>query len=221
MRALILTPLLTIVISCNGLYSNINYIDVSSSVKDIQFYELVEESIEDGTGVEIILAVPKEASITRSWGGNPFETNNVAVFNYIKNKSGYLVMIDRLKSKNTANTTNKEYIDLIYNGFIIKYDGDLNQMKRIFPNTIFKNLEIVDFKANLIINKKYFSKKIAFYIDARNEGTELENIPLTEFTFITHHNETKYTISIVRYGNYSISDMVGIANTIGGSIRFK
>ena len=221
MRTTFLIPLLTIVMSCNGLDSNINYIDVSSSVKDIQFYELVEESNGDGTGVEIILAVPKEASITRSFGGNSFETNNVAVFNYIKNKSGYAVIIDKLKTKNTANTTNKEYIDILYNEFITKYDGDLNQLKRIFPKTLFKNLEIVDFKANLIINKKYFSKKIAFYIDARNEGTELENIPLTEFTFITHHNETKYTISIVRYGNYSISDMVGIANTIGGSIRFK
>tara|TARA_B110000971_G_scaffold219842_1_gene261920 strand:+ start:1079 stop:1744 length:666 start_codon:yes stop_codon:yes gene_type:complete len=221
MKILFLIPLLTIVISCNGIDSNINYIDVSSSLKDIQFYELVEESITDDTGVEIILAVPKQASVTRSWGGNSFETNNIAVFNYIKNKSGYAIIVDKLKSKNTANTTNKEYIDIASNEFIINYNGDLNQLKKIFPKTIFKEIEIVDYKGNLIINKKHFAKRIAFYVDARNEGTELENIPLTDFTFITHHNETKYTISIVRYGNYSISDMVGIANTIGGSIRFK
>ena len=115
----------------------------------------------------------------------------------------------------------KRYIDIINNQFKTQYNGDIKKFENILPKNIFKNLNLIAFEGNIVINNKYFAKRLAEYVDARNNGTELQDVPLIEFHYITHHNKRKYTISIIRYGYNSYSDMVGLASTIGGSVKFR
>ena len=210
MKKLLLILLLVPMLSFGQDYEN-----KTSSTQDIDYYNLTQQTIRDDNGTKIIIFVPK------GFYQSNLGSNQLANFNYIKNKDGYFVSIDKLESRNTIKTSDKEYIDIMNKYIQNEYDGDLKKMKDMLPKAIFRDIEIIGFEGNLIINKKYFAKRSAYYIDARNDGTELENVPLIEFQYITHHNKRKYTISIVRYGNNSISDMVGFANTIGGSIEFK
>ena len=214
MKKLLLVLLFVPLVCCESFVSKQNYIDRTSSSEDIEYYRLTEQTVLDDNGTKITISVPQDFY---EYG---LVENQLAAFNYIENKNGYYIAIDKLESRNTIKTTNKEYIDISNTYIQNEYDGDLNKMKNMFPKAIFRDIEIIDYEGNLIINKKYFAKRRAYYIDARNDGTELENVPLIEFQYITHHNKRKYTISIVRYGNNSISDMTAFANTIGGSIKF-
>ena len=209
---LLLTVPMISFVSCD---SSQNYINRTSSSKDIEYYRLTEQTVLDDNGTIITISVPQY------FNEQGPQENQLAAFNYIENKNGYYISIDKLESRNTIKTTNKEYIDIMNTHIQEEYGGDLNKMKHMFPKAVFKDIELFDFEGNLIINNKYFAKRKAYYIDARNDGSDLEDVPLIEFQYITHHNKRKYTISIVRYGNNSISDMIGLANTIGGSIKFK
>lgn len=199
-------------LSCST--QNQNYVDRTSSSDDIEYYKLAEQNVSDDNGTKIIISVPQ------GFYKSGLSENQIAAYNYVKNQEGYYISVDKLESTNTIKTGDKEYIDIMNTYVQKEYGGDLIKMKSMFPKAVFRDLDIVRYEGNLIINKKYFAKRTAYYIDARNDGTELENIPLIEFQYITHHNKRKYTVSIVRYGNNSISDMVAYASTIGGSIKF-
>jgi len=73
----------------------------------------------------------------------------------------------------------------------------------------------------LIINDKYFLKRVSYFQDKRLEGTILEDVTCTNFHFVTLHNNRKYTFNINYYGNdKGVSELVGLFNTIAGSISF-
>ena len=85
-----------------------------------------------------------------------------------------------------------------------------------------QNARVVDFVGNLKINNKYFLKRIAYFEDKTLDGTIFEGVNCTNFHFVTLHNNRKYTFNINYYGDdKSVSELVGLFNTIGGSISFN
>jgi type IV secretory pathway protease TraF len=84
-----------------------------------------------------------------------------------------------------------------------------------------KNVRVVQFDSNLTIHGKYFGKRILYYEDGRFSGTDLEGVTILNFQFITLQNKTKYTFDINYFGDdKSLSQLVGLFDTIGGSIKF-
>ena len=176
---------------------------------------MTEHTANDDNGTKISIYVPQ------GFYESVLGPNQLASFNYIKNGEGYYISIDKLESRNTIKVDSKRYIDIINNQFKTQYNGDIKKFENILPKSFFKNLNLIAFEGNIVINNKYFAKRLAEYVDARNNGTELQDVPLIEFHYITHHNKRNYTISIIRYGYNSYSDMVGLASTIGGSVKFR
>ena len=212
MKKLIILTFVLFFESCN---SQSNYVDRTSSRQDIEYYKLTEHTANDDNGTKISIYVPQ------GFYESVLGPNQLASFNYIKNGEGYYISIDKLESKNTIKVDSKRYIDIINNQFKTQYNGDIKKFENILPKSVFKSLNLIAFEGNIVINNKYFAKRLAEYVDARNNGTELQDVPLIEFHYITHHNKRKYTISIIRYGYNSYSDMVGLASTIGGSVKFR
>ena len=197
---------------CNNSH---NYKNVTSSVSDIDFYELVEIENYDET-TKILLSIPSFL--------NKVSTSNkktVFSYNFFENKTGYIVSLDKLESRNTQKLNDKEYIDNVNNSFQNDMNGDLSEIERILPPSV-ENVTVVQFEGNLLINDKYFLKRVSYYLNKNLEGTFLEGVNCTEFHFVTIHNKKKYSLNIRYFGDdKTISDLVGLFNTIGGSIKFK
>jgi len=202
---------LLILTSCNNSRS---YDNVTSSDNNIDFYELVEVEHYDET-VKIKLSIPSYLE-----KNNSTEENFVFKYNFFEDKSGYMISLETLESKNTQKLSDKEYFDLGDEWFE-SLNRDLSEIERVLP-PIMDNVKVVQLRTNLIINDKYFSKRVSYYNDKRLIGTFLEGVTCTEFHYVTLHNKKKYTLNIVYYGDdKDVSKLIGLFGTIGGSIKFK
>jgi hypothetical protein len=210
MKGFIKTLLLILIFtSCNT--SSEKYIDVSSSENDIEFYDLVKVEFQDGT-TKGYISIPnfliKE---------NPAVENSIFCYYGFDNNTAYTISIDRLKTRNTVKLTDKQYLDITNN----ETKGDLSEIERILSPTM-KNVRVVQFDGNLIINGKYFLKRVSYFQDKNMEETVLQEANCTNFHFVTLHNKTKYSFNINYYGDdKSIAELSALFNTIGGSITFN
>ena len=172
MKKLIILTFVLFFESCN---SQSNYVDRTSSRQDIEYYKLTEHTANDDNGTKISIYVPQ------GFYESVLGPNQLASFNYIKNGEGYYISIDKLESRNTIKVDSKRYIDIINNQFKTQYNGDIKKFENILPKSVFKNLNLIAFEGNIVINNKYFAKRLAEYVDARNNGTELQDVPLIDF----------------------------------------
>tara|TARA_B100000780_G_C21008819_1_gene403890 strand:- start:249 stop:893 length:645 start_codon:yes stop_codon:yes gene_type:complete len=214
MKVLIKILLLVLIFtSCNT--SNEKYKDVSSSEKDIEFYDLVKVRFQDDT-TKGHISIPKFLV-----KGKSANENNIFYYFFLENKSAYLFSIDRLKTRNTEKLTDKQYLDITNDGFENEMKGDLSEIERIL-SPIMKNVKVAQFDGDLIINNKYFLKRISYFQDKNLEGTYLQEVNCTNFHFVTLHNKTKYSFNINYCGDdKSIAELSALFNTIGGSISFN
>ena len=191
-----------------------DYKNVTSNTQDINFYELVEVVNYDDL-TKINLSIPKFLNQV-----TPPNEKTIFQYTYFEDKSGYMVSMDKLSSRNTQKLSDKEYIDLTNKGFKNDLGGDLSAIEKILPPTM-KNVKVVQFEGNLIINDKYFLKRVSYYNDQSLVGTILEDVNCTEFHFVTLHNKKKYSLNIVYWGNdKDVSSLIGLFNTVGGSVKF-
>jgi hypothetical protein len=211
---LILICLLLSIVGCR----QENYKDISSSENDISYYNLVEKKVIDDNGSIIKFYIPNE------WNridNNLLEDGVLTQYELIEN-TGYTFSINKLESRNTVKLNDKKYLEIMTNAIETEYSGDLDKIGRLLPSSIYKDIQVVQFDGNLIINGNYFGRRICFFKDGRLKNTYLENTNVTEFHFITLQNKRKYTITIAYYGDdKSLSNLVGIMNTIGGSVKFN
>lgn len=199
--------------SCNNPKSD--YKNVTSNTQDINFYELVEVVNYDDL-TKINLSIPKFLNQV-----TPPNEKTIFQYTYFEDKSGYMVSMDKLSSRNTQKLSDKEYIDLTNKGFKNDLGGDLSAIEKILPPTM-KNVKVVQFEGNLIINDKYFLKRVSYYNDQSLVGTILEDVNCTEFHFVTLHNKKKYSLNIVYWGDdKDVSSLIGLFNTVGGSVKFE
>ena len=211
----LLSLLITITIfSC----SSENYKDVSSSDSDIQYYNLVEKEVYDDNGSVISFSIPNE---WRKIDDNLLPENVLAQHELIEN-TGYSFSVEKLESRNTVKLDDKRYLDITSKAFQNQLSGDLDKIGDLLPASVYKDVQVIQFDGNLIINGNYFGKRVSYYKDGRLDGTILEDVNVTETHFITLQNKRKYTFNICYYGDDSdISKLVGLMNTIGGSVKFK
>jgi hypothetical protein len=204
--------IIVVLIGCNN--SSL-YKDVTSSNEDIKFYNLTKVEIFDET-TTITLNIPKFLSLVPS-------PDDKTIFQYtsFEENTGYMVSMDKLVSRNTQKLTNKEYVDITNKWFISELNSDLSEIEKILPPKM-KNVKVVQFEGNLIINDKYFLKRVSYYNDQSLFGTILEDVNCTEFHFVTLHDKKKYSLNIIYWGDdKSVSDLIGLFNTIGGSVKFN
>ena len=203
-----------IIVSC----SSDNYKDVSSSESDKQYYNLVEKQVYDDNGSTINFLIPNEWTKVDN---SLLPENTLAQYALIDN-TGYSFSVEKLESRNTIKLNDKRYLEISTKYFETELSSDLKKLGNILPTSIYKDIQVIQFDGNLIINGNYFGKRVSFYKDGRLDGTFLENVNVTESHFITLQNKRKYTFNICYYGDDSdISKLVGLMNTIGGSIKFK
>jgi len=198
--------------------SSDNYKDVSSNDSDIQYYNLVEKEVYDDNGSVINFSIPNE---WRKMDDNLLPENVLAQYELIEN-TGYSFSVEKLESRNTVNLDDKRYLDITLKAFQNQLSGDLDKIGDLLPASVYKDVQVIQFDGNLIINGNYFGKRVSYYKDGRLDGTILEDINVTETHFITLQNKRKYTFNICYYGDDGdISKLVGLMNTIGGSVKFK
>ena len=195
-----------------------NYKDVSSNDSDIKYYNLVEKEVYDDNGSVINFSIPNE---WRKMDDNLLPENVLAQYELIEN-TGYSFSVEKLESRNTVNLDDKRYLDITLKAFQNQLSGDLDKLGDLLPASVYKDVQVIQFDGNLIINGNYFGKRVSYYKDGRLDGTILEDINVTETHFITLQNKRKYTFNICYYGDDSdISKLVGLMNTIGGSVKFQ
>ena len=198
--------------------SSDNYKDVSSNDSDIQYYNLVEKEVYDDNGSVINFSIPSE---WKKMDDNLLPENVLAQYELIEN-TGYSFSVEKLESRNTVNLDDKRYLDITLKAFQNQLSGDLDKIGDLLPASVYKDVQVIQFDGNLIINGNYFGKRVSYYKDGRLDGTILEDVNVTETHFITLQNKRKYTFNICYYGDDSdISKLVGLMNTIGGSVKFK
>ena len=214
MKKLLNLILILSFISC----SNNNYKDVSSIESDKQYYNLVEKQVYDDNGSIINFSIPNEWTKVDN---SLLPENTLAQYALIDN-TGYSFSVEKLESRNTIKLNDKRYLDITSKAFQTELSGDLKKLGDLLPASAYKDVQVIKFEGNLIINGNYFGKRVSYYKDGRLDGTFLENVNVTESHFITLQNKRKYTFNICYYGDDSdISKLVGLMNTIGGSIKFK
>ena len=211
---LVLTFSSVIIVSCNNISSQ-KYDDITSSLSDRNLYELVDVKFQDGMTIGSI-SIPNYLKRNKS-----ADENNVFHYQFIGDNYAYVISLDKLKSRNTVKVTDKEYMDISSNQFKNTFNEDLSEIAKILP-LYMKDVKVIDLKTNLIINEKYFLRRLCHFYDNRQEKTFLSKVPCTNFFFSTLHNKNKYDLSISYYGNdKGFSELVGLFNTIGGSIKFN
>ena len=90
------------------------------------------------------------------------------------------------------------------------------------PSSVFENLTVVGVDFNLIINSKYFIRRVAYYTDKRLDNTFLQDINVTEFHYVTIHKGRKYEVYLCYFGNdKGVGDLTAYFNTIAGTIKFN
>lgn len=199
--------------SCN--ISDYNYVDITSPKKDIDFYKLVEVQFEDDASHGTI-SIPNFLTLVL-----PEEDDGVLQCVYFEEESGYSISIEKLETRNTVNLSDKQYIDICREAFQKDMNGDLSEVEKLL-SPLMENVRVVQLDANLIINNKYFVRRVSYFRDGRLKGTILEDVNCTNFQFVTLHNKRKYSFDISYFGNdKSISELTALFNTIGGSISFK
>ena len=97
----------------------------------------------------------------------------------------------------------------------------LKKLERVMFPTM-KNIKVAVFKRNLIINDKFFLKRVAYFQDKGFEGTVLKNVICTNLHFVTLNNKRKYSFNSSYYDDddKSVSELTALFNTIWGSISF-
>ena len=214
MKKLLNLILILSIISC----SNDNYKDVSSSAGDKQYYNLVEKQVYDDNGSIINFSIPNEWTQVDN---SLLAENTLAQYELIEN-TGYSFSVEKLESRNTVKLNDKRYLDITSKAFQTELSGDLKKLGDLLLASVYRDVQVIQFDGNLIINGNYFGKRVSYYKDGRLDGTFLENVNVTESHFITLQNKRKYTFNICYYGDDSdISKLVGLMNTIGGSIKFN
>ena len=214
MKHLLTLILILSIIGC----SNENYKDVSSSESDKQYYNLVEKQVYDDNGSIINFSIPNEWTQVDN---SLLAENTLAQYELIEN-TGYSFSVEKLESRNTVKLNDKRYLDITSKAFQTELSGDLKKLGDLLLASVYRDVQVIQFDGNLIINGNYFGKRVSYYKDGRLDGTFLENVNVTESHFITLQNKRKYTFNICYYGDDSdISKLVGIMNTIGGSIKFN
>ena len=214
MKHLLTLILILSIIGC----SNENYKDVSSSESDKQYYNLVEKQVYDDNGSIINFSIPnKWTQVDNSL----LAENTLAQYELIEN-TGYSFSVEKLESRNTVKLNDKRYLDITSKAFQTELSGDLKKLGDLLLASVYRDVQVIQFDGNLIINGNYFGKRVSYYKDGRLDGTFLENVNVTESHFITLQNKRKYTFNICYYGDDGdISKLVGLMNTIGGSIKFN
>ena len=192
--------------------------DRTSSSRDISFYKLKESKIIDDNGTIITFKVPEAwERIEKKY----LDENELTRFEFFED-TGYSLNIQKLETRNTVRLNDKLYNDIGKQAFEEEYNNDPKNMAKLLPSSIFKDLQIVDVEFDLIIDGKYFFKRVSYFKDARLVDTFLENINVTEFHFVTLVNKRKYTLTISYYGNdKGVSELGGLFNTIAGTIKFS
>jgi len=186
--------------------------DVTSSTQDIEYYGLTQVPFESKNLIYIPKFLKKIPSDME---------NNVLQYEYFDENSGYLISINKMKSRNTEVLSDREYIKYFNKFFRDELKGDLKEVERILP-PIMENVRVVDIESNLKINDKFFLKRISYYNDKRLNGTTFEGINCLNFQFVTINDKSKYYLDITYYGDEkSLSNLVGLFNTIGGSIKYN
>ena len=214
-KLLIIMCFILFVIGCK---QQDTYKDISSNENDISYYNLVEKKVVDDNGTIIKFSIPHKWNRVDN---NLLDDRTLTQYELVED-TGYTFSINQLESRNTVKLNDKKYLKIMTDAIETEYSGDLNKIGRLLPSSIYKDIQVVQFDGNLIINNNYFGRRICYYKDGRLENTYLENTNVTEFHFITLQNKRKYTITISYYGdNKSISNLVGIMNTIGGSVKFE
>jgi hypothetical protein len=200
-------------ISCSN--STSDYKNVTSNIEDINFYELINVVNYDDV-TKINLSIPKFLNQV-----TPPDEKTIFQYTYFEDKSGYMVSMGKLVTRNTQKLSDKEYIDLTNKWYKTDLSSDLSEIEKILPPSM-KNVKVVQFEGNLIINDKYFLKRVSYYNDQSVAGTILEDVNCTEFHFVTIHNKKKYSLNIVYWGDdKDVSSLIGLFNTIGGSVKFN
>ena len=214
MKHLLTLILILSIIGC----SNENYKDVSSSESDKQYYNLVEKQVYDDNGSIINFSIPNEWTQVDN---SLLAENTLAQYELIEN-TGYSFSVEKLESRNTVKLNDKRYLDITSKAFQTELSGDLKKLGDLLLASVYRDVQVIQFDGNLIINGNYFGKRVSYYKDGRLDGTFLENVNVTESHFITLQNKRKYTFNICYYGDDGdISKLVGLMNTIGGSIKFN
>ena len=212
MRRLLLLSLLFI--ACDN--QSKEYTDITTSERDIQYYELKERIIEDDNGTLIEIYVP---SYLEEHKLNSIST--ISQFNFFDEDIKMSISLNKLESRNTLNTSSDEYMDAVFYNFEVLWNKDLKKVEEIMPQNLLNDLQVADFNSYLKIDSKKFGERVSYYIDRRLDGTALENEMVTEFHYITHHNKRKYTINISYYGNNSASSFIGLSRSIAGTLKFQ
>ena len=200
-------------ISCSN--STSDYKNVTSNIEDINFYELIDVVNYDDV-TKINLSIPKFLNQV-----TPPDEKTIFQYTYFEDKSGYMVSMGKLVTRNTQKLSDKEYIDLTNKWYKTDLNSDLSEIEKILPPSM-KNVKVVQFEGNIIINDKYFLKRVSYYNDQSVAGTILEDVNCTEFHFVTIQNKKKYSLNIVYWGDdKDVSSLIGLFNTIGGSVKFN
>lgn len=205
--------LIILISSCNNITED--YKNLTSNKSDIEFYKL-KEVINNDDFNEISVSIPNNLNKV-----SPPDNKTIFQYTFFDDKSGYMVSMDKLVSKTTQKLNNKEYVDVSNKWFLNDLNGDLSEIERMLSPRM-EDVRVVSLDGNVIINDKYFIKRVSYYKDKCLVGTYLEDVVCTEFHYVTLHNKKKYSLNVVYWGNdKSGSDLVGLFSTIGGSLKFK
>ena len=137
------------------------YINISTGQEKSNYYGLQRKIIIDDKGVKISFSLPED------WLGIDTDVNELTRFVKMNDNGTFSTFyILYFESYNTSKLSDKDYAD-----FLIKYldtsENKVEFIKDMLPQEIYKNLQVVDLTPNLLINSKYFTQRVIYYVYRR------------------------------------------------------
>ena len=195
----------------NFFISGNKYQDISTPNSQLSNNKFQKVYSSDNNGTNIIYYIPSEYQ-------KDYLTTNSSnrVDSYLLNNSttdNVQIQITKLQSRNTEALNDKKYLEIIQKA--LNKEGNIYSfVKRGLP-LMYDDSKIVSLDTNLIINGKYFGRRILYYTDENNTNH-------IEYMYMTIQNKRKYSFFIDFIGNdKNNSNTVALANTIAGTIKFK
>ena len=220
-----------IVCGCEGLVNSTGAVDLTTSESDIQFYGL-QSSTHHSHNSEIEISLPDSGAFVEVLDSSAvfrFEnftqktsvTKGPIVSVSKTTISGYAIELSKLKSKNTRDRSDEDYIGIMNQWFLNDAKGDLKRIEELLPPRLF-DVKVIDFRADLRIHGKSFSQRIMYSKDEQSRGTLLEDVTGINFQYVTLHDGVKYTLNLDYYGDgKTASDLIGEFSAIAGTLRFR
>lgn len=201
------------------------YEDITTSSEDKDFYKLYnnkKRGIRDINGTKestksiFRISTPTSFNSLGDGGSDEGTLYHIEGYGYWK---GYVFRLESYNDSKVSKYTSQEFVKLAEEGYSGNRDDVIQMMNKKNPNT-YNDLKLIGMDFNLVIDSKYFIRRVTSYYYDKFKNTDYEYRRVYEYMYTTINNGKRYTLILSYIGNdKSIERLNSFFNAIAGTLE--